>query len=219
MMKAILAILFVAISSVLTAAQSRDKPEPEPTAKPAATRDLSFANGVDLQFLIKTLGREMDLNVLFDVESRLENRKTKIELRNVTTEAAFNYLLLQEHLCFEPVGPKTVLVANDIRATLVSSWGIRVQRIGEQLAEYFGVTRGIMVVSVYDDLAAQKAGLKAGDVRVAVEGVRFEGTLGLIRALEESSDNDVSLDIVRDHESLKVTVTPNKGLKTVLLQE
>ncbi len=44
-------------------------------------RDVPFPGGVDLQYIVKELAKDLDLNVLFDAESRLENRKIRIELR------------------------------------------------------------------------------------------------------------------------------------------
>lgn len=76
-------------------------------------RDLPFPGGVDLQFIIKELARELDLNVLFDNESfRTPGRKTNIDLKNVTAARALDYIFLQEGLFFQKVGPRTILVAN-----------------------------------------------------------------------------------------------------------
>ena len=74
-------------------------------------RDLPFAAGVDLQFIIKELARDLDLNILFDTESRLTGRKTTIELKNVTAARALDYIFLQEGLFFQKVGPRTIMVA------------------------------------------------------------------------------------------------------------
>jgi general secretion pathway protein D len=74
-------------------------------------RDLPFPSGVDLQFIIKELARDLDLNVLFDVESFRAPRKTNIELRNVTAARALDYIFLQEGLFFQKVGPRTILIA------------------------------------------------------------------------------------------------------------
>lgn len=75
-------------------------------------RDIPFPNGVDLQFIIKELARDLDLNVLFDVESfRAQGRKTNIDLKNVTAARALDYIFLQEGLFFQKVGPRTILVA------------------------------------------------------------------------------------------------------------
>ena len=75
-------------------------------------RDVPFPSGVDLQFLIKELAKDLDLNVLFDTGSRLDNRKVKIELKNVTAAKALDYVFLQENLFFQKVGPRTIIVAD-----------------------------------------------------------------------------------------------------------
>ncbi len=75
-------------------------------------RDVPFPSGVDLQLIIKELAKDLDLNVLFDSESfRQQDRKIKIELKNVTPAKALDYIFLQEGLFFQKVGPRTILVA------------------------------------------------------------------------------------------------------------
>jgi general secretion pathway protein D len=79
-------------------------------------RDVGpYPAGIDLMTLIRDLARSLDLNVLFDTESRLENRKIKIELKDVTAAKALDYIFLQENLFFQKVGPRTILVANGNR--------------------------------------------------------------------------------------------------------
>lgn len=78
-------------------------------------RDVPFPSGVNLLFLVKELAKDLDLNVLFDVQSNLEPRQVKIELRNVTAAKALDYIFLQENLFFQRVGPRTILVASSLR--------------------------------------------------------------------------------------------------------
>ncbi len=74
-------------------------------------RDLPFPSGVNLQYIIKQLAQELDLNVLFDAESfRDANRKVSIELKNVTAAKALDYIFLQEGLFFQKVGPRTIMI-------------------------------------------------------------------------------------------------------------
>ncbi|MEO8041089.1 MAG: secretin N-terminal domain-containing protein [Acidobacteriota bacterium] len=80
-------------------------------------RDVPFPGGIDLQYIVKELAKDLDLNVLFDAESRLENRKIRIELKNVTAAKALDYIFLQENLFFQKVGPRTILVATGNRRT------------------------------------------------------------------------------------------------------
>ncbi|QQS42458.1 MAG: hypothetical protein IPM63_05845 [Acidobacteriota bacterium] len=78
-------------------------------------RDLPFPSGIDLQRIVRDLARDLDLNVLFDSQSRLDNRRVAIELKNVTAAQALDAIFLQEGLFFEKVGPRTIIVANSNR--------------------------------------------------------------------------------------------------------
>jgi type II secretory pathway component GspD/PulD (secretin) len=78
-------------------------------------RDLPFPGGVDLQYIIKQLAQDLDLNVLFDSESFRTDRKIKIELKNVTAAKALDYIFLQEGLFFQKVGPRTIMVGTQGR--------------------------------------------------------------------------------------------------------
>ena len=80
-------------------------------------RQVPFPGGVNLQFIVKELAKDLDLNVLFDTESRLEGRQVRIELKNVTSAKALDYIFLQENLFFQKVGPRTILVATGLRRT------------------------------------------------------------------------------------------------------
>src|SRR5829696_622824 len=96
------------------AASSPDVQMPQRLEK---MRDVPFPGGVDLQYIVKELAKDLDLNVLFDAESRLETRKIRIELKNVTAAKALDYIFLQENLFFQKVGPRTILVATGNRRT------------------------------------------------------------------------------------------------------
>ena len=80
-------------------------------------RDVPFPSGVNVPFIVKELAKDLELNVLFDAEARLENRTTRIELKNVTAAKALDYIFLQEGLFFQKVGPRTILVSTNQRRT------------------------------------------------------------------------------------------------------
>ena len=88
--------------------------------------------------------------------------------------------------------------------------GVQVESLGDQLASYFGVSSGgLLVSSVTKDSAAEKAGLKAGDVITTVNGKSVKDTRDLVEELAEVKDGaDVSLGIVRDKKAstLKATI-------------
>lgn len=75
-------------------------------------RDLPFPSGVDTQFIIKELAKELDLNVLFDKESFRMPSKVFIDLKNVSAARALDYIFMQEGYFFQKVGPRTIIVAN-----------------------------------------------------------------------------------------------------------
>ncbi|MEP6944593.1 MAG: secretin N-terminal domain-containing protein [Acidobacteriota bacterium] len=98
--------------SVYTGTTKPVAPVPQIPQKLEKLRDLPFPNGVDLQFIIKELARDLDLNVLFDQTSFRQPRKTTIDLKNVTAAFALDCIFLQEGLFFQKVGPRTILIAN-----------------------------------------------------------------------------------------------------------
>ncbi len=78
-------------------------------------RNVTHPNPFPLQTLIRDLAESLDLNVLFDSASRLDNKKIKIQLKNVTAAQALDSIFLQENLFFEKVGPRTILIASSTR--------------------------------------------------------------------------------------------------------
>ncbi len=56
-------------------------------------------------------------------------------------------------------------------ATRSAMLGVEAESLGSQLAAYFGVKEGVLVRSVLDKTPAQKAGIKAGDVILKVDGM------------------------------------------------
>jgi membrane-associated protease RseP (regulator of RpoE activity) len=100
-------------------------------------------------------------------------------------------------------------------------WQARGARLGisgddltPQLAEYFGVKqgKGVLVREVVVGSAAEKAGLKAGDVIVAVDGKEVASVGKLRRALAGDTEEKrkVTLTIVRDkrEQTLAVELEP-----------
>jgi len=90
--------------------------------------------------------------------------------------------------------------------------GISTQTLTKQLADFFGVQEGgVLVSSVTDDSPAAKAGLRAGDIITAVDGEKLDGSGGLSRAINKKEDGDVTLTVVRDKNQRTVKVTPTKA--------
>jgi len=222
----LLAVILIVTSSIVTAiGQTPDARDgnADKTVKASSgvrkekLRDLPFPSGIDLQFIIKELASDLDLNVLFDPDSFRMHRKTLVDLRNVTASAAIDYILLQERLFFEEIGPRTILVASSVKKrNNIPTIGIGGSPLTDQLAQYFGVNGGMLIETVRRSSPASKAGLKAGDVIVEVDGVPVKGSLGAVRSIDEKSEGDVILTIVRERKRQTISVTPERGLDPVL---
>lgn len=88
--------------------------------------------------------------------------------------------------------------------------GIGLITLTDQLADHFDVSGGVMINSVRENSPAAKAGLKAGDIIVEVEGKVVKTDREFIRAIAEKKEGDVSLTIVRDRNRQTVRVTPEE---------
>src|SRR5437660_4646748 len=88
--------------------------EPELSPKPEATRVINF-NGVDLKQVIRQLAADLSLNVMFDKQSFAQPRQIDVNLRDVTTARALDYIFLQENLFFQKLDKRTILVADQSR--------------------------------------------------------------------------------------------------------
>jgi S1-C subfamily serine protease len=88
--------------------------------------------------------------------------------------------------------------------------GVQLNPLSPQLAEYFGSPAGgALVASVTKDSAADKAGLRAGDVITSINGDTVRSTDELIDELRDAS-GEVTIGIVRDKKAstLKATIEP-----------
>ncbi len=79
--------------------------------------------------------------------------------------------------------------------------GVRVQELNKDLAEYFSLEgkEGVLVVEVFKDAAAEKKGIKSGDVIVKVEDEDISDPEELIEALSGVDDKveKISVTVVR----------------------
>lgn len=88
--------------------------------------------------------------------------------------------------------------------------GVVTTPLTKQLGEYFGSAdgKGLLVEEVRENSAAAKAGLRAGDVILEVDGASLENQSDLIRALNKKTEGDVTLTILRDKQRLTLRATP-----------
>lgn len=101
--------------------------------------------------------------------------------------------------------------------------GIKMDEVTEQLSKSLGLpdTHGIVVSDVVKDGAAAKAGVKAEDVIVELNGKKFESLLSFRNAITATEPGSkVDLKIFRNGEPMTITVTIGDlgGAETVSLK-
>jgi serine protease Do len=107
---------------------------------------------------------------------------------------------------FEPPQVRTKMVEPDVSIFRFFSGGrigVKVQDLTEQLGDYFAVEdgEGALITEVEKDMPAFKAGLKAGDVIVEVDGKKIEDTEDLMDAISKKEEGDkVEIKVIRDRQ-------------------
>ena len=87
--------------------------------------------------------------------------------------------------------------------------GVSVQSLDQDLARSFGMAtpQGALVSQVQDDMPATKAGIKAGDVILKVDGDTIEDSASLSRLIAGKKPGEtVAISLLRDGKSLQVPV-------------
>jgi serine protease Do len=86
--------------------------------------------------------------------------------------------------------------------------GVEAESLGPQLAAYFGVKDGVLVRSVSKDTAAEKAGIKAGDVITKVAESSVTTPNELVSAVHAAmAKKSFPIELMRDRHETSVTVT------------
>ena len=92
--------------------------------------------------------------------------------------------------------------------------GISVDSMGNQLSQYFGASEGgALITSVEPGSAAEKAGLKAGDVITSINGERVRDAEQVVDTMREVGDGDVTIGYLRDKKAgtKKATIEPRSA--------
>ncbi len=86
--------------------------------------------------------------------------------------------------------------------------GVGIQNLEHQLAEYFGLgdRTGVLITTVKEDSPAASAGLRAGDVIIAVDGEEIDGPGDVSRVVWEVETGPVAIQILRDRSEKTITV-------------
>jgi len=89
----------------------------------------------------------------------------------------------------------------------IDSLGAEVETLQGQLAEAFGVREGVLVRAVTKGSAADRAGLKAGDVIIRVGDARVATPADLSTHIQAARGQSATLAVTREHKDISVMVT------------
>ena len=97
----------------------------------------------------------------------------------------------------------------EITTVVASSTGVSVEPLTSQLAQYFGVKSGggLLVKSVEKGSAAEKAGIRAGDVIVKVDNETIERSSDYRQAIRRRRGDTVKVTVVRNKAEQTLSMT------------
>jgi predicted metalloprotease with PDZ domain len=87
--------------------------------------------------------------------------------------------------------------------------GLMVENLTPQLGDFFGTKngQGVLVRSVEKGSRADKAGFRAGDVVVKINGEAIHDSSDFSHALRSRKDNTAIIGVIRDKKEVNITIT------------
>jgi serine protease Do len=99
--------------------------------------------------------------------------------------------------------------------------GLMVENLTPQLGDFFGAKngQGVLVRSVEKGSRADKAGFRAGDVIVKINGEPIRDSGDFSHALRARKDNTASISVIRDRKEQIITITLPERKQSDLFRE
>jgi S1-C subfamily serine protease len=112
-----------------------------------------------------------------------------------------------------PDGAPERMTPDDMRAAIAAANAVAAPRLGfevtemkPQLAAFFGARQGLLVESVDAGTAADKAGLKAGDVVTKVNGIPVTTAREVVGIVRQAGSKNIAFAVVRDKKAISLTM-------------
>jgi serine protease Do len=99
--------------------------------------------------------------------------------------------------------------------------GLMVENLTPQLGDFFGTKdgQGVLVRSVEKGSRADKAGFRAGDIIVKINGEAIRDSGDFSHALRARKDNTASISVIRDKKEQTITITLPERKQSDLFRE
>jgi membrane-associated protease RseP (regulator of RpoE activity) len=135
----------------------------------------------------------------------------KVQLADKHKEFAFNGPRPNVHINVPEIHVPDIDIPaiNMVMVTSSARSGLMVENITPQLGDFFGVKNGngVLVRSVEKGSRAEKAGFKAGDIVVKVNGQSVHDTSDFSHGVRSRSGDSVSVVIMRDKKEQTLTLS------------
>jgi serine protease Do len=157
------------------------------------------APDMEMEGLVKELAQE-------DKALALQGKALDFEAKALAREAAAGRL--GQEMQMPPMPPFDM--PNILVVTPSRRLGIQGEGLGDepQFAEFLGVKEGVLVKSVLKNSAAEKAGIKAGDVITRIGEARVFNSQDISTMLRANRhDQTFTVTVVRNKKEMQVTVT------------
>ena len=148
----------------------------------------------------------------------------KVQLADKHKEFAFNGPKPNVHVNIPEIHVPDIDIPaiNMVMVTSSARSGLMVENITPQLGDFFGVKNGngVLVRSVEKGSRAEKAGFRAGDVVVKVNGQAVHDTSDFSHGVRSRSGDSVSVVIIRDKKEQTLTLSlPSRKESGDMMQE
>jgi serine protease Do len=177
-------------------------------------------NGADLQSVeqLRRMIHEIPPGRTVTLGISRNGQPLTIKAELVSRKKAFSYSYGPEgkdfHFEMPPIPPIPPIPDMDIPTSIVvvhssTRSGLMIENLTPQLGDFFGAKngQGVLVRSVEKGSRAEKAGFRAGDVIVRVNGETINDTGDFSHALGARKDNTASISIIRDKKEQTISLT------------
>jgi serine protease Do len=139
------------------------------------------------------------------LKAQLASRKKSMVLANGQKEFHFEMPAIPEM----PVMPDIDVPVSIVVVHSSTRSGMMIENLTPQLGDFFGVKngQGVLVRSVEKGSRAEKAGFRAGDVVVRVNGENVSDAGDFTHAVRSRKDNKATIGIIRDKKEQTITLT------------
>jgi serine protease Do len=159
-------------------------------------------------------GRTVNLGIsrngqALTLKAQLASRKKSFSLANGQKEFHFEMPAIPEMPTMPDIDvPVSIVVVHSSTRS-----GMMIENLTPQLGDFFGVKngQGVLVRSVEKGSRAEKAGFRAGDVVVRVNGESVSDAGDFTHAVRSRKDNKATIGIVRDKKEQTITLTLPEG--------